>query len=187
MNRSALFIGALVCLSAALTLVMSTGLPQRAENTLLFPGELPVAPEIGARAPSFELHSLKGERLSLAQFQGNPVIINFWATWCEPCRVEMPILQDLYDQFSDQGLRILAVNVGETAIQDWVTALHLTFDIAHDDHQQVAALYQLRGMPSTYIVAPDGVITAIFYGATTEHQLQTTIAPYLALSYTPSL
>jgi len=186
MSRSALFIAALVCLSAALSLVMSTGIPERARNISLLPGELPVAPEIGAIAPSFELPSLTGNRLSLVQLRGNPVIINFWATWCEPCQVEMPVLQGLYEQHGEQGLHVLAINVGETAIQDWAMALHLTFDIALDDRQQVAELFQLRGMPSTYIIAPDGIITAIFYCPTTERQLQVAIAPYLSLSYNPA-
>jgi peroxiredoxin len=183
-SRIALLFIAVVCLSAALMLVISAGLPEHARNISLLSGEVSIGPEIGAIAPFFELPTLNGGRLTLVQLRGNPVIVNFWATWCEPCQVELPILQTLFEQDSEQGLRVVAINVGETSIQDWVTTLHLTFDIALDEQEQTAALYQLRGIPSTYIIDPDGVITTIFYGPTTEHQLQMAIAPYLSLSYT---
>jgi peroxiredoxin len=86
----------------------------------------------------------------------------------------MPELQALYAARRDDGLRVVAVNLGETreAAQTWVDAFGLSFDIALDTNGRVAALYALRGQPSTYVVAPDGVITHIFYGATTRAALE---------------
>jgi peroxiredoxin len=172
--RIGLLIGAAFAFAAALVLIMLTGLPERADFTgQAIPGQLPIAPEINAIAPNFERSTPNGEVLRLSDFRGAPVIINFWATWCEPCRVEMPILQALYDARKSDGLRILAVNLGESAnvIRDWQTRMGLTYDMLVDEQQSVAALYHLRGQPSTYIVSPNGIITHIFYGPASESVL----------------
>jgi peroxiredoxin len=85
----------------------------------------------------------------------------------------MSILQALYETQKDKGLRILAVNLGETddKIRDWQTMLGLTYDMLVDEQQTVAALYRLRGQPSTYIISPNGIITSIFYGPASESAL----------------
>lgn len=178
-----LFLAAVVCLSTAFVLITAAGLPERATFTgQLLPGGQAVAPEIGAAAPPFQATTLTGETLNIRDTRGHPVIINFWATWCEPCRVEMPALQLIYQQYQQHGLRLLAVNLGESpgAIQKWTQQLGLTFDILLDERQQIAALYQLRGQPSTYIVAPSGMITHIFYGPVTVEQLQSALSAYLS-------
>jgi peroxiredoxin len=94
----------------------------------------------------------------------------------------MPVLQAIYDEYQVQGLRIVAVNLGEPeeVVRDWVEAMGLTFDIVLDVQREIETLYQLRGAPSTYIVAPSGVITQIFYGATTESQLRDAVASYIS-------
>lgn len=85
----------------------------------------------------------------------------------------MPILQNLYEARKDEGLRILAINLGESAdkIRDWQTTMGLTYDMLVDERQSVAALYHLRGQPSTYVVSPNGIIANIFYGPTSESML----------------
>jgi peroxiredoxin len=176
-----LWIGAVICLVTAFVILVSLGLPERAEYTgVMIPGELPIAPEINAAAPPFELDSLTGQPVTLAALRGNPVIINFWATWCEPCRVEMPDIEAVYQSYQQQGLHILAVNLGETPgmVQRWVDTFGLTFDILLDRSQQIAALYQLRGQPSTYVISPGGIITQIFFGPTTQDSLKAAIAPF---------
>src|SRR5690606_335049 len=132
------------------------------------------APEVSALAPPFALTSLDGEVVRLADLRGQQVIVNFWATWCGPCRVEMPILQRLYDDAPPGALRILAVNLGEPpdAAREWQRSFNLTYDILLDEGQMVAALYQLRGQPSTYVISPDGIVTHIFYGAASEDALR---------------
>lgn len=174
-------LAAMVCLSTAVVLIAAAGLPERADFTgQIMPDGQPVAPEIGAVAPPFQAVSLNGDTLNSLELRGQPVIINFWATWCEPCRLEMPALQAFYQRHQQQGLRLLAVNLGEdpAAVQDWAQQYGLTFDILLDEGRQIAALYQLRGQPSTYVLSPSGVITHIVYGPVTEPMLQSALSPY---------
>jgi peroxiredoxin len=158
-----------------------TGLPQRAEYTgQTIPGQIPIAPEIDAVAPPFTLTTLSANSLSLYSLRGKPIIINFWATWCEPCRVEMPSLQAVYETYEQRGLRVLAVNLGEPqeTVQEWVQQMRLTFDILLDTDLNTAALYYLRGQPSTYVLSPNGIITHVFYGPFDESALRGLLAPY---------
>lgn len=178
-RRFFLLAGAVVAWSAALVLILAVGLPRRADFTGQgIIGNIPVAPEIGALAPPFELFSAQGERMRLTDLRGQPVILNFWATWCEPCQIEMPILQELYAAQPISSLRILAINLGEppNLIREWQNALGLTYDMLADERGSVARLYALRGQPSTYIIAPDGSITHIFYGPASHDALQTALA-----------
>lgn len=156
----------------ALRLLIWQGLPQRADYTSI--GQLAsgvrIAPEIDAQAPPFSLPTLTGDTLTLANLRGSWVILNFWATWCVPCRVEMPMLQTLYTDYATtapEPVRVVAANLGETpeAARAWVDTFGLTFDILLDADQAVAQLYRLIGQPMTFIIAPDGKITHIFYGA----------------------
>jgi cytochrome c biogenesis protein CcmG, thiol:disulfide interchange protein DsbE len=172
---------AVLCIAAAVGLIVNAGLPVRAEFTgLIGANGIPIAPEVNAMAPPFELPTLNSSLFNTSQLHGAPVVINFWATWCEPCRVEMPSLQAIYDAYQSRGLRLVAVNLGETAetARAWAQRLGLTFDIVLDEQQQVSALYQLRGQPSTYVIAPNGIITHIFYGPITEATLIGALAPY---------
>jgi thiol-disulfide isomerase/thioredoxin len=171
--------GALVCFAAAFVLLLVAGLPSRAAYTgQLAPDGQMVAPEIGALAPPFRAPTLDGSA-NLNALRGTPVVINFWATWCAPCRVEMPELQAFHE--AHPAIPILALNLGESRelIVDWVARLGLTFDIALDADGSIASLYRLRGQPSTYIVSPGGVISAIFYGPTTRQSLESALAPYI--------
>ena len=186
-RRSALLFGAIICLSTALVVATQVGLPTRAEYTgILTDDGQQVAPEINAYAPPFELKALDGINLNLKSLRGMPVLINFWATWCEPCKIEMPSLQAVYDAYKDRGLRIVAVNLGEApeTAYTWIQQMKLTFDVVLDPTTKIATLYQLRGQPSTYVVSPSGVISQIFFGPTTEAALETALAPYFSKGYT---
>ncbi len=174
-------VGAVTCLVAAFFVVWVAGVPERAHYTgFIVDGER-VAPEMNAIAPPFEVRSLVGELVKLADLRGQTVLINFWATWCEPCKAEMPDIQAVYEAYQARGLRVLAINLGERSmdVQAWARHYGLTFDILIDDGQQIAGLYQLRGQPSTYLVAPNGVITQIYYGSTSRELLEAAIAPLL--------
>lgn len=182
LTQTFLLLAAAACLSTAVVFVIRAGLPERAAFTgQLLPGGLVAAPEIGALAPPIEGTTPDGQTRRLADLRDQPVIVNFWATWCEPCRVEMPQFQALYDRYRSRGLHILAVNLGETpaAVQGWARALGLTFDIVLDPDGETAARYQLRGQPSTYIISPAGTITHIFYGPATFEMLQAVVAPFV--------
>ncbi|PJF22031.1 MAG: hypothetical protein CUN56_08050 [Phototrophicales bacterium] len=176
MKRALLTLASLVCFGIGSSIFIAVGLPQRADYTAFeLPGETrTVAPEIGRLAPPFEANTLTGERLSLWALRGQTVILNFWATWCTPCRVEMPDLQQIHGG----DVRVIAVNLGESPaqIQPWVDDLNLTFDIVLDVDSQIATRYWFRAPPSTYVIDPQGVIRAIFYGPVTINQLQDAIS-----------
>ena len=163
---SAVFIG------LGLVVIIGVGLPNRADFTgYRLPNSVrPIAPEMNAIAPSFPL---------LDAYRGQPIILNFWATWCEPCIIEMPDLQRLYDEFGDKGLVILAINLGESPdlVNQWRRALNLTFPIGIDDGR-IAGLYRLRTQPTTFIISPEGVITHIFHGTIRLDTVRGVLAPY---------
>ena len=141
----------------------------------------PVGPVIGALAPDFVAVTSAGETVTLRDLRGRVVIINFWATWCGPCTVEMPVLQSLADTYALDQLRILAVNVDEPAARfvSWAAARGLTFDLLPDLDGAIQRAYHLRGTPQTVVIGPDGAIRAIFYGAVPFGQLDRTLARYL--------
>jgi len=187
LSRRLLLLGS-AALSAAIAVVViyTAGLPLRLDyaSYLTYSGDLLAAPEIGARAPQFDLPRLDGPRLRLADLSGSPVVLNFWATWCAPCRVEMPALQQLHEDYHEAGLRVLGINTGETAraVQRWRDALKLEFDLLLDTSQVTAALYRLRGYPTTYVVSPAGVITHVFHGPVSADSLRAALAPFLTSS-----
>ncbi len=178
-NRPLLGLGALLCLAAAIALLVAAGLPDRANYSgQIDSGGQAIAPEIGAFAPAWSASTLTGT-LDLASLRGTPVVLNFWATWCIPCRVEMPDLQAFHE--AHPAVRVVAINLGEAraAVVDWAAQFGLTFDVALDSDQSIATRYRLRGQPSTYVVSPGGVITSIFYGPTTRSALEAALAPFL--------
>ncbi len=165
----------------AMALLVKSGLPQRQQFTgVLVAGEW-VAPEINALAPPIIKTTLGGEDINLQNLQGIPIIINFWATWCVPCRVEMPVLQSFFERYHEQGLEVIAVNMGENqpTVQDWITDYGYTFTVILDQDQTLFERYQIRGQPSTFIVSPQGIITDIFYGPISERELTNALQPFL--------
>lgn len=130
------------------------------------------APALGAPAPDFELETLSGGKLSLEDLRGKTVLLNFWATWCGPCRVEMPAIQSRFEQHHPE-LEVLAINFDEPAnqVQAYVQELGLTFTVLLDPGGEVQRLYRIRGYPSTYIVDEDGIIRVQHIGLMTEEQL----------------
>ena len=126
-------------------------------------------PAPGKTAPDFELQSLEGETVSLESLRGKYVMLNFWATWCGPCRVEMPYFEDIHrdPEWSDRGLVILAVNLGEPAelVQSFMDAFGLTFTVLLDSQHEVGMLYNARLIPTTYFLDKDGIIKDIKIGS----------------------
>ncbi len=138
--------------------------------------------EIGDEAPNFFLADLDGKTISLEDQQGKAVLVNFWATWCAPCRVEMPELQKVYDSYQDKGLVILAVNNMETAEQVksyFYDEMSLTFTPLLDTDGIIANLYGSLVFPSSYFVNADGQITAIHRGPMTVEQIEAYLAETL--------
>jgi len=155
-------------------LLLQVGLPNREDYTGSFVETIGyVAPEINNIAPPFTLSTNSFEQLTLHDLSESVIIVNFWATWCVPCRAEMPELQDLYQTY-EHKIRILGVNLGESpqSVAQWINEYDLTFDILLDPLQSVAQLYQIRGQPSTYVLDRHHVIHAIYYGAVRMEQLE---------------
>lgn len=131
-------------------------------------------PEAGQPAPNFTLNDLDGNEVSLADFRGRPVIVNFWATWCGPCRIEMPELQEAFEARQEEGLAILAVNMEESpemVSRFFYDDLRLTFTPLLDKEGQVADLYGVFNLPTTYFVNPEGTIAAVHRGPLTGGQI----------------
>lgn len=119
--------------------------------------------EVGARGPEFTLEQLGGNAISLSALQGQVVLINYWATWCGPCRLEMPIIQARYN---DGGFAVLAVNFDESAerVQRFVDELGLDFPVLLDPGGRVQELYRVRGYPTSYFLDSEGIIRFIHIG-----------------------
>ena len=130
-------------------------------------GKIP-APRQGFLAPDFELTTSTGETVRLSDLRGKPLIVNFWASWCEPCRYEMPAMQRVYQEYSGQGLEILAVNsTSQDTLQaalDFAAQQGLTFPILLDQQGAVSSSYRVQALPSTFFVRPDGVIQEVVVG-----------------------
>lgn len=183
LQRLLLLICGVALLSFAGMLIAAAGLPDRAVYSSVFlPGETrPVAPELNAIAPPFTLRTVQGARVELLALRGQTVVINFWATWCVPCAIEMPELQMVYEALSGQ-FHLLAINLGESAdaVRQWADRHGLTFPLLLDADLSVSSAYRLRAQPSTYIIAPDGSIVAAFFGPVSADVLRSALHPHLS-------
>jgi len=122
---------------------------------------LPVAAGTAANgqpAPAFDLPSRDGKDVSLAQYKGDVVMINFWASWCGPCRQEMPLLEDIYKKYNKLGFTLIGVNVepDSKAADDWLKATPVTFPVGYDKDSKVSQMFKVSGMPTTVIIDRKG-------------------------------
>ena len=159
MNRRTIFVAAVAAASAAV---------------LAFSGafdvvESRVAP--GAPAPDFHAVTLDSQPVAkgIADYRGQVMLLNLWATWCGPCEWEMPSIQALHNEFASSGLKIVAVAVDdpgfEQRVRDFVARKGLTFEILHEGSGKIESDYEARGIPATYLIGRDGVIRKRVAGA----------------------
>ena len=117
-------------------------------------------------APDFTLQSLDGKTVTLGQYKGDVVMINFWASWCGPCRQEMPLLDDIYKQYKDMGFVLLGVNVEPDvrSANGWLSKTPVSYPILSDPKSAVSQLYQVQAMPTTVIIDRQGVVRYVHNG-----------------------
>ena len=127
----------------------------------------------GQHGPPFTLRMLDGKRASLADYRDKLVVLNFWATWCQPCTLEMPTLEALWQEYKDRGLVVLGVSVDRgaplTLIRPYVQNLKLTFPILLDPELETANAWRVTGLPATYLVRPGGEVAGFAVGAREWH------------------
>ena len=161
-NKNSRLTSIAILVLSAVWIGISTQLPGGTSN----PG-IP-APQVGFLAPDFTLNTLEGNTITLSDLRGQAVLVNIWASWCVPCRAEMPEMQTIYQEYADRGFTILAVNAtNQDSINnaaDFVTDHGLTFPILLDLDGKVGDLYQLSALPSSYFIRPDGSIQEVVIG-----------------------
>ena len=118
--------------------------------------------EPGRRAPGFTARNIAtGEALSIQDYRGKVVLLNIWATWCPPCRVEMPSMERVHRRFAGTDFRVVAVSVDDDdqkVVEDFVKELGLTFEVLHDRAAQIQRQYQTTGVPESFVIDRNGVI-----------------------------
>jgi len=146
MQRFRLFAGLIFCALASLSLAASN--------------------LAGQPAPDFALKSASGENLRLSEYRGDVVMINFWATWCGPCRQEMPLLDELYVRYQRVGFNLLGVNIDDDTgrAMKMIDELGVTFPVLFDSRKEVSKLYDVAAMPVTLLVDREGKIRYVHHG-----------------------
>lgn len=123
---------------------------------------------IGVKAPDFELENLSGEKVKLSDYRGKKVILNFWATWCPPCKKEMPAMEKFYQKAGDD-VEILAVNIDpQYNVKEFTDKLGITFPILLDKKDEVNSAYSVMTIPTTYFINEEGLITNKYLTSMTE-------------------
>ena len=135
-------------------------------SVLLGHGAQASQPVIGEPAPDFTLQSRAGDTVTLSALKGDVVVINFWATWCPPCRQEMPLLDQIYGRYQRLGFTLLGVNVEQDSrlADRFLDDVPVSFPILLDPTEEVGRLYQVPAMPTTVIVDRRGIVRFIHYG-----------------------
>ena len=144
-----------------LALILSTG--------WLIAGCSSLSTTVGKRALDFTLPNLEGQSVSLSDFRGRPVFINFWASWCGYCEAEMPFIQEVFEdkEWADKELVILGVDIGESAatVGSFMEKFGLSFPVLLDASQNVALEYNIRSIPISFFIDENGIIQALMVGA----------------------
>ena len=124
---------------------------------------------VGSEAPDFTAVSLaSGQRVSFAEaYEGDVTLVNIWATWCGPCKDEIPALDTLYRAYADQGFRIAAVSIDtedSTVVRQFIEQFDVAFDVLHDRSREIERIYQTTGVPESFLIDQDGRIVRIVHG-----------------------
>ena len=153
--------------TAVFLMVAMVGIGSAAAADILPVAERNVV-KLGEPAPNFQLRDLNGRLVTLSDLRGKVVLLNFWATWCGPCRVEMPAMEQLYQMFQRKDFEILAVSTdaqGVAITRPFQQEHHLTFPILHDADYRVGLTYGARSLPMTFLVDRQGIVRHQIFGA----------------------
>jgi len=147
--------------------------PADAKEVEAFRKPRPAAIEIGSEAADFQLKDLEGREIQLKGLRGNVVLLNFWATWCGPCRLEMPVIEKLHQQLHGKGLRVFGVNDEEIeTIREYVAEHEYSFPTLVDTDQEAMNLYRIRGIPTMVVIDREGKIAQYRMGLSREGDLR---------------
>ncbi|MBE3145120.1 MAG: TlpA family protein disulfide reductase [Planctomycetes bacterium] len=146
--------------------------------------ESPPIAIIGKPAPDFSLKNMEGKMINLSAFHGKVVLINLWASWCPPCRYEMPGIQAAYEKYKDEGLVVLGIDFtvqdNLQGVKEFIQELKLTFPILLDETGDISAgLYGMRGLPTSFFIDSEGILKRIQVGAMLPEKLDEYLAEIL--------
>lgn len=129
---------------------------------------------VGDQAPDFEVVDLEGNTHRLSEYKGQGVFLNFWGSWCGPCKREMPFMENQSKEFKEKGVHILALNVKDTRLkaETFRDQYGLTFPIAQDRDESILRAYNVIPLPTTFLIDPDGVIVKIITTGMTEEEIR---------------
>ncbi|HEY5983305.1 MAG TPA: TlpA disulfide reductase family protein [Anaerolineales bacterium] len=154
----------------------------RAGSPLLAPEFTAVPAQVRFPAPPLRLHDLKGEEHELADYRGQVVLVNLWATWCPPCAAEMPNLQRFYERHQVDGFSVVAINDGEPAgdVVAFVESRQLSFQVWLDpEYEATDRAFKTRNLPSSYLVDREGMVRLMWVGAISGPNLERYISPFI--------
>lgn len=138
--------------------------------------------ELGETAPNFKLETIGGgDPVELSKLKGNVVLVNFWGTWCKPCKDEMPAIQKVYEQYKDDGFEVVAINMGQSEVQiePFMTTLDINLPIALDKNNSVKDIYNVYRMPASFLIDRDGNVIKSFEGEMNIEMLDSWVADSL--------
>ena len=140
--------------------------------------EAAVGINVGEIAPDFTLLDLDGNEVGLSEFRGEVVFVNFWATWCPPCRAEMPDIESLYQEYKDKGVVVIGIDIGESeaTVRQFVQQGGYSWTFVLDSTGAVAANYNIRAIPTSFFIDREGVIQAVNTGAMTKRGMEAALA-----------
>ncbi len=164
-------------LSAIFWMSAKTATPRETTNAY----GAPALAQKGGTVTDFTIGSLNNGQISLADYEGDVIIMNFWATWCPPCRAEMPAIDRFYEAYKDEGLVVLAINEEESeeTVRPFIQANNFSFPVLLDTEGRVAQQYSTRSFPTTFIIDRQGVIQHVQTGEISEAELERIVKPLL--------
>ena len=158
----------MLCFLALATVLVTRPAIFQAQTKIDVKADAEIGAKLGQLSPDFTLKTVAGTTVTLSELKGHPVVINFWASWCPPCRVEMPLLVAAYQAHREAGLEVLAVNMtdqdGKKDMRKFVAEFAMPFQVALDEKGRIRKLYGLIAYPTTVFVGSDGIVRVVHSG-----------------------